>query len=837
MPEPTPLSPLLLRELDWVRGLATSLARDAHLAEDLTQEAWLAVHRTPPPEGSSIRRWLATVLKNLVRQERRGGARREDRESLAHGERVPESGAGDVLERAAVQKRVVETVMELDEPYRTTVLLRYFDDRQPVQIARDLGVSTATVKTRLMRARRLLRERLAREDGGGSWLTALLPLVAERPAAAGLSTGGLIVSSKVALVAGSVAGTLLIGGWWALGSETESLPAAESREVHAVEAASPELAPPLAAARSEVARTAAPEPEPGPDAAPTAFVALERDLFAIAVDAAGRPVPGLDLVLLSGTAEIARVVTDATGEALFPPLARGGRVVAASETYVTLLEGVVLGNAPRESVVVVVAESCELAGEIVDENGDPVVEAEVRLVIASRVKSDFGIPLDRSSFAEWVVESDPVGIFSIGRAPCLERAHLRVQRTGFEDATVELDGRPAVGLRVVLTTAQAGSEFLLGRVVDPRGRPVEGAWVAIGHVSTQTDRDGGFQLDLWFNGVPIEDTELRALAPGFLPARLARDTVLHPETGWPAFCLLALDGTPLALRGRVVDSDGLPVPDVDVRLVDRSVFGWLMEERSDVSYAHAGYVEELLAASEESGRTDAEGRFEIEGLLDRSYDLWAVGPALRAARMGPVQAGTEGVEIVLPGATRVALSGRVVRPNGDPVEGVTISPIRKLETPADDDGPGESLYAFARTQAITGPDGRFVFDALATEGVELQVWGGAGVGFVHRSLDDVENGDELEIVLAANLHFSVELTEAGVADSFRIEDAAGLTLVLRRSHGDVNFTSEAGHFEKGRSDVYSVSETARTLVLLSGEEQVLRLPVSLRAGEVTRIRP
>ena len=45
-------------------------------ADDVVQEAWLAALRHPPEVGPGARGWLATVVRNVLRQSRRSGARR-----------------------------------------------------------------------------------------------------------------------------------------------------------------------------------------------------------------------------------------------------------------------------------------------------------------------------------------------------------------------------------------------------------------------------------------------------------------------------------------------------------------------------------------------------------------------------------------------------------------------------------------------------------------------------------------------------------------------------------------------------------------------------------------
>ena len=77
----------------------------------------------------------------------------------------------EVVARANMHQSVVRAVMELDEPYRTAVLLRYFDDLSCREIAERLEVPIETVRTRVKRGVLMLRTRLDEQHGERSaWL-------------------------------------------------------------------------------------------------------------------------------------------------------------------------------------------------------------------------------------------------------------------------------------------------------------------------------------------------------------------------------------------------------------------------------------------------------------------------------------------------------------------------------------------------------------------------------------------------------------------------------------------------------------------------------------------
>jgi RNA polymerase sigma-70 factor (ECF subfamily) len=145
-----------------VHRLALALTRDAHGAEDLAQDAMLALLRSQPAAAESLASWLSATLKNLLRLRNRSEVRRRQREQLV-ARSESDSSAEQALEHLELHEALFRAVRELKEPYRTTVLLRWFEDLEPVEIARRTGVPVRTVHTRVSRALILLRGKLQRE--------------------------------------------------------------------------------------------------------------------------------------------------------------------------------------------------------------------------------------------------------------------------------------------------------------------------------------------------------------------------------------------------------------------------------------------------------------------------------------------------------------------------------------------------------------------------------------------------------------------------------------------------------------------------------------------------
>ena len=194
----------LLANSAWMHALARSLVRGEE-AEDLVQETWLRALRRAPDDPAQARGWLATVLQNLATTKARSEGRRHAREqSVARGEAT--DSTANVVERAGLHREVIEAVMALDEPCRKTILMRYFDELPPREIATRTGTPLATVKGRLARGLDVLRRELDERNDGDrrAWVMALVPLAREGGSVAPL----LAIGAKGLVGAGVLVGLL-----------------------------------------------------------------------------------------------------------------------------------------------------------------------------------------------------------------------------------------------------------------------------------------------------------------------------------------------------------------------------------------------------------------------------------------------------------------------------------------------------------------------------------------------------------------------------------------------------------------------------------------------------
>ena len=164
--------------LDDVYRFAHSLTRDAADADDVVQETFLRAYRswhTFQP-GSDARRWLFTITRNVFLRSRERERRHIDLEdgdlealssfnALAdHGR----DGSDQILTRIDLAPALRGALDELDEPFKSTVMLVDIEDQSYEAASEILGVPIGTVRSRLFRGRRILQEKLmtyARDAG------------------------------------------------------------------------------------------------------------------------------------------------------------------------------------------------------------------------------------------------------------------------------------------------------------------------------------------------------------------------------------------------------------------------------------------------------------------------------------------------------------------------------------------------------------------------------------------------------------------------------------------------------------------------------------------------
>jgi RNA polymerase sigma-70 factor (ECF subfamily) len=163
-----------VHHLDALYNLARWLTRDPVEAEDLVQETYVralrAVHQFQP--GTNLRAWLFQILRNtfFTRYRRRG--REPDVVDPEILDGMSDRGGVGLGREAGVDRRLsgepdgtagadlTMALSRLPEEYRSVVVLADVEDFTMAEIAEIMRCPVGTVKSRLFRARLILKELL-----------------------------------------------------------------------------------------------------------------------------------------------------------------------------------------------------------------------------------------------------------------------------------------------------------------------------------------------------------------------------------------------------------------------------------------------------------------------------------------------------------------------------------------------------------------------------------------------------------------------------------------------------------------------------------------------------
>ena len=730
----------LLRQAGFLRALARGLVGEEHASDDVVQATWLAALERERGELRRPRAWLARVARNLALDRRRELGRRAARERAAAR---PEALAppSEALEREEVLRSVTDAVLALDEPYRTTILLRYFEGLELAEIAARRREPVATVRSRHARALARLRERLDRRHGGdrGAWLPGLVALVGgERagipgPASSPVSTNGPVSSAGPAGAAGGIGATGVTAGALIMTTKLQLtlalavalvaltalwlggpalFPGAPREDAAAAPAlarlVAPEAdAPPLAAAPPSPREAVAPAAE---HAAPPGRGSLRvRAWWSDGTPAAGEvvkahPWGAADPFLASSYATL-----DEHGEALFQDLPPGkvgiypqrsgfaqAQVEAGAETLAELT----------------IAAGLEVRGRVVDLDGSPVPGAEIWL-------SDGG----NSTQGAAVATSDAAGRFRLRDVS--DQNAVCAHAVGYAPSPSFWIQGSVGDVRELELVLQGPGAALAVRVVGPDGEPLAGARV---HVREQGSQREGYAPEAEpERSIPYllaTDERGSCLAPSLLSG--TADVVVGASglAPWKGTVELAAGATQAlevallggaAVRGVVRGSDGQPLAGVTVR---------------------AGRYADL---DSRETRSAADGSYRLAGLAPGAIELSA--SARGAGRDAVTLAASDGDELEwdpVIEAGRV-LHGRLVDERGQPLAGWGVDV---------GSGPrGVFWLGGFHGQAETDEEGRFRIVSCPDEPLWLTaVSSRFRVPFAEVELDGLRPGDEERLV-------------------------------------------------------------------------------------------
>ncbi|GEM_PF-2578953 len=503
-------------QVAWVDRLARRLVSDPDLAADVAQDAWVRVLRRPPQDTSNVARlraWLRRVVSSAAIDSARSAKRRGRREAAVAR---PDRSAStlDVVERLAARRRVIEAVLQLDEPYRTTVLLRHFDALDTATIARQMDVSAAVVRKRLSRGLSILRGRLGSGSAGDNitcWVAGLFAFKGHPSGGVAMANAvTAAVITKVGLSLLIVAGLTMTGAWVLDSDENPT-----AQPVAALPAVSPQ--PTVVSAPTALGAFASGAPEPlqvsapvvaGPDdkgqlsppAPATVLLTLQT------VDERGGPIAGVEVRSkfrqsepwwTDTSGQIEPWWTDAKGQ-IEIPVAAGSvldLLLKHERFLIERLEIQIPGELTIDTMqsetfrpVVVLREGSAARVAVTDTKGAPIGGATVRLrdmhdltadgtilgTATDLARSDFYTGLGGTDIRESTTGDD--GIASLrGLRPGTYQLRVWADRFSEHDQT---DLGITSGLNDLGVVQLSDAVLVQGVVLGPGG-PVEGARVEL----------------------------------------------------------------------------------------------------------------------------------------------------------------------------------------------------------------------------------------------------------------------------------------------------------------------------------------------------------------------
>lgn len=542
---------------------------------------------------------------------------------------------------------------------------------------------------------------------------------------------------------------------------------------------------------------------------------------------AGEPLGGVPLALEQAPdVELGRSRPDGAFELeLRGPLAGGwkGSCLVVPDARFALVRTSCVREEERP-LLVVLAPALDLGGRVVDDQGAPLEEVDLRIESGPMLFSGFTQVLDQTSDVEsWSTTTDASGRFSLARCPGSAAFVLAAYAPGFLPRRTPLPQSPRSDLEIVLARdPQAGDCTVAGRVLRADGGPAAGASVRLGEQRTRAREDGTFRLAC---GTPFDETPLAAWLPGVQPAVLERfgERLRSAPDGLPPVELV-LGPPALELAGRLLDARGEPLVGWEVSLASGTELSAFRVPPQ--------FVESEVSGIEPPVLSDSRGAFRLGGLRARSYVVraWARDKLL-SLRSPPVEAGRDDLVLTLPeDALRARVTGQVVSRSGLPLPGALVNVQMVLHETAH----GSSTLGGSAVR--TDDAGRFELVDVPRSDLVLSV-GGEDVIPERFAIAPHEPDEGHRLSVAARCHFTVEPLEPGVWTSFSMEDARQELLPIYTFQGGGWGSTTHQGLAQGPSRPYAVSEDAVAIVLRRAEGEPKRVEIRLVPGDVALLRP
>ncbi len=382
-------------------------------------------------------------------------------------------------------------------------------------------------------------------------------------------------------------------------------------------------------------------------------------------ESTGDPIPDAEVFCGSKDGDRKRVKTDADGYYIHTNLAEGTHSVSVSRAgiYARSSDG---GVPPFSQVEISAGDNIEgidftlqkggmVWGKVIDEEGNPILDAQVRLdpLVYPDLNRGARTKGDGSYRIEGFLAEKEYSLFAM--------------KSGYfpsDRQTIKSNGGMELEANLTLTKTEATDRSISGIVVDSEGRSIQGAIVALrliyegstgllGSIRDITGKQGEFELAGIINGQHI----LSAEHPDYSDYR--DNVTIREDTAMGGYEIVLKPESFGFVAGRVVYDDGTAVS-------GEFIYG---HQETDASIVNKQVI------------LGDDGRFRLEGYEDAFPVNLGVHHSLSGWHQKTVDPNTEDVLITLPKLSPGTVRGKVLTASGRPINHFRVGHTLRINDP------------------------------------------------------------------------------------------------------------------------------------------------------------